>query len=65
MQYAQGLAPGDGEGNKKGLQNLKVPGRFSVEEAQALFEVWKDDLALTNCAYLFFFVIFIFMGADE
>ena len=60
MQYAQGLAPGDGEGDKKGLQNLKVPERFSVEEAQALFEVWKDDLALTNCAYLFFCYFYLY-----
>jgi small subunit ribosomal protein S29 len=55
LQYAQGLAPGEGEGEGKkkgGLQNLKVPEKFSVEEAQALFGVWKDDLALTNCRLL-------------
>ncbi|RXW16060.1 hypothetical protein EST38_g9796 [Candolleomyces aberdarensis] len=43
LQYASGL-----DAKAGGLQNLKVPEKFSVEEAQALFEVWKDDLALTN-----------------
>ncbi|RXW16058.1 hypothetical protein EST38_g9794 [Candolleomyces aberdarensis] len=43
LQYASGL-----DAKAGGLQNLKVPEKSSVEEAQALFEVWKDDLALTN-----------------
>ncbi|KAH6887175.1 mitochondrial carrier protein [Coprinopsis sp. MPI-PUGE-AT-0042] len=35
----------------KGMQKIAVPDKFTVEEAGALFEMWKNDMALSSRAY--------------
>ncbi|EAU90026.1 mitochondrial carrier protein [Coprinopsis cinerea okayama7 len=38
-------------GYTQGLKTIEVPERFSVSEASSLFEMWKDDMALTSRRY--------------
>ncbi|KAH6887173.1 mitochondrial ribosomal death-associated protein 3-domain-containing protein [Coprinopsis sp. MPI-PUGE-AT-0042] len=52
MYYLGGDATKEGSKTEtKGMQKIAVPDKFTVEEAGALFEMWKNDMALSSCAY--------------